>query len=72
MQIINGSKIASLVRGLARVDSKGNIIVPAGIMKAMELKNESVVELRFIGGKEKKLILSKIKKPESITSTRPI
>ncbi len=59
MQITN-SKTTSPMRGIAKVDSNGKISVPDNILRAMNLEKENLIELRFIGGKGKKLVLSKL------------
>ena len=54
------TRTVGLMRGIAKVDSDGKIVIPVNILKAMNLKKENVIELRFVGGKEKKLVLSKL------------
>ena len=43
-----GTRIAGLMRGIARVDSKGKIVIPINILKAMNLKEENAIELRIV------------------------
>jgi bifunctional DNA-binding transcriptional regulator/antitoxin component of YhaV-PrlF toxin-antitoxin module len=51
---------SSLLRGIAKVDSGGKIEIPRNILKAMDLKGESIVELKIAGsGRTMKIIMSK-------------
>lgn len=49
-----------LIRGIARIDSEGKILIPKNILTAAKLREEDVVEFRLArSGKERKLTISK-------------
>jgi bifunctional DNA-binding transcriptional regulator/antitoxin component of YhaV-PrlF toxin-antitoxin module len=49
-----------LIRGIARVDSEGKILIPKNILTAAELRERDIVELRLTrSGKTRKLTISK-------------
>lgn len=51
---------SSLIRGFAKVDSEGKIVIPRNILLAMDLKEKDTVELKIVGAsKAKKVTISK-------------
>lgn len=51
---------STLIKSFARVDSKGRVLLPGNIRRALEIKENQLLELKIIGtSRNRNLLISK-------------